>query len=45
MIEIGILPKNKLADAAAVHLPQGATKSIIVTQSFFKTLSSIARLR
>ena len=29
-----ILPKNKLADAAAAHLPQGATKSVIATQSF-----------
>ncbi|KAG0136169.1 large subunit of cytosolic Ca2+-dependent cysteine protease [Tuber indicum] len=29
-----ILPKNKLAGAAAAHLPQGATKSVIATQSF-----------
>jgi len=29
-----ILPKNKVADAAAAHIPQGATKSVIATQSF-----------
>ncbi|CUS13992.1 unnamed protein product [Tuber aestivum] len=29
-----ILPRNKLADAAAAHLPHGAAKSVTATQSF-----------
>jgi len=33
-----ILPKNKLADAAAAHLPQGASKSVVATQSFHEAV-------
>ncbi|RPA96764.1 cysteine proteinase [Choiromyces venosus 120613-1] len=33
-----ILPKNKLADAAAANLPHGATKSVIATQSFHEAV-------